>query len=110
MKKRIHGAIRYPEGEEHCRFAIFSAMRILNRFQTEKGFETYCERDDITIRVGLADFASFGFFPETWEAIETALETMVCFYIQSGELNKYPYYKKLFNEFSKELGRTDFVN
>ena len=99
--------------EHNARFEIKYFKAILDHFYTEDGFDEFCDLNTIQIMVGSAEYSAETYFcPETWETIETAIKTIICHLIEVSELDKYPYYEKMIEEYSKDLGvkRGNFVN
>lgn len=99
--------------QHNARFEVKQFQDILDRFYTEEGFDEFCELNTVEIMVGSAEYSASTYFcPETWETIETAIETIICHIIEANELDKYPYYERLIEKYSKKLGvsRGSFVN
>ena len=85
------------------RFQIAEMLDILNKFQTEEGFEEYCE-NDITINLGEEDSAHMPFCPRSWDGVWFFLHYSICHLIVDSELDtRFPYYAELLEQMRSEL-------
>ena len=99
--------------EHNVRYQIKQFTDILDHFYTDEGFDEFCNLDTIQIMIGSAEHTAETYLcPETWEAIYDAITIIICHLIEANELDKYPYYDRMIDRFSKELGvsRGNFVN
>ena len=81
---------------------IAKMQKILDKFATEDGFDEYCEKDSITIRIG-DDAAETYFCPRTWEAAFQFIAYCICHLIVQEELDKFPMYADLLARYSAAL-------
>lgn len=105
--KRIKSRIAF-HNSCNVRDVIRRGEEILNIQCDEDEFDKILEMDTISLDVGdhtLPLYVS----PETWDFMEEFVKKNICHMIQSCELDKYLYYRQMFEKYAKELGTNDFV-
>ena len=66
-------------------------------------WERFIELDNVSFEVGHKKI-NLWLSPETWDIVRFALMRSACFIIEQENLDKFPYYDKLIDGWSKELG------
>lgn len=105
MKKRINvKSVSRTDGNAFYVDGISKADALLHLLDTEDGWEKLQDADEFKISAIGLDVPMY-VCPETWDILQTALATMICFYIEVSDLYQFPYYKATFDRYAKTLGK-----
>lgn len=104
----INGDPMTPQRWEHnARWTIKRLWKMLEDFADEEKFEEY---EEMGIHFGVGtETEDIVFSPESWDMFQEMAECYIAYTIESYELERFPFYKRMFDSLCAQHKTTTFV-